>query len=556
MQQQPGSPAPNGRLRVGIVGCGYWGSKHTRVLSGRSDVDVVLIDRDQRRIDELSAAFDVTASFNDFEEALNHVDAVVIATPPTGHYPLGKMALEHGIHAMIEKPLATSVEHAAELTRIAESKGLSLMVGHTFVFNPSVWKLREVVEESGFGEVLYIYGARLNLGLYQPDVNVVWDLAPHDISIINYLLRSAPESVSAWGSSHAGPEEREDVAFVQLRYKNPNVTATVHVSWLDPAKVRKTTVVGKRRMVVYDDVADEPIRVYDKAVESPDMPNMHDRPMSYRHGDVLSPFIKADEPLSVELGHFVDCIRSGQRPIADGRAGLDVVRVLVAADQSMANGGIAINLDQVELGDLEDGQRKLDRILADQKAAEAAKGPHEASVVAAAPAPVGKPLGAGLSFGANPPEELVLRSRGAELTPMVDLFCRRLMDSGFDLRWSQHNEVALGSDSGAIALFDLAQDGPAGGSAVLRLFGFPSYDARAMLADALSGEAELLVTEWNEHEIELSGFDGVRVTLARATDGAERDIDVTDVAPTSVEDTVNPQNIHPDNNGFANSERN
>ncbi len=547
MTQQQGSTAPTNRLRIGIVGCGYWGSKHTRVLSGRGDVDVVLIDRDQRRIDELSSAFDVTASFNDFEEALDHVDAVVIATPPTGHYPLGKMALEHGIHAMIEKPLATSVEHAAELTRIAEERGLALMVGHTFVFNPSVWKLREVVEESGFGEVLYIYGARLNLGLYQPDVNVVWDLAPHDISIINYLLRSAPETVSAWGSSHAGAEEREDVAFVQLRYKNPNVTATIHVSWLDPAKVRRTTVVGKRRMVVYDDVAEEPIRVYDKAVESPDMPNMHDRPMSYRHGDVLSPFIKADEPLSVELGHFVDCIRSGQRPIADGRAGLDVVRVLVAADQSMANGGIAINLDQVELGDLEDGQRKLDKVLAEQKAAEAAKGPREASAVAAGAVPAGKPLGASLSFGANPPEELILRSRGSELTPMIDLFCRRLMDSGFDLRWSQRNEVALGSDSGAIALFDLDHDGPAGGEAVLRLFGFPSYDARAMLADALSGEAELLVTEWNEHEIELSGFDGVRVTLGRIDAATTREIDVTDVAT---------QKMNPDTNGFANSERN
>ncbi len=546
MSQFPGTPAtpPNGRLRVGVVGCGYWGSKHTRVLSGRPDVDVVLIDRDQRRIDELSDAFAVTASFNDFAEALDHIDAVVIATPPTGHYPLGKMALEHGIHAMIEKPLATSVEHAAELTRIAESKGLALMVGHTFVFNPAVWKLREVVEESGFGEVLYIYGARLNLGLYQPDVNVIWDLAPHDISIINYLLRSAPETVSAWGSSHAGAEEREDVAFVQLRYKNPNVTATLHVSWLDPAKVRRTTVVGKRRMVVYDDVADEPIRVYDKAVESPDMPNMHDRPMSYRHGDVLAPFIKADEPLSVELGHFVDCINSQTRPIADGRAGLDVVRVLVAADKSIANGGIAISLDEVELGDLEDGQRKLDKVMADKAAVQV---PHEASLIAASQSDEADSLGAGLSFGANPPEELLLRSRGAELTPMIDLFCRRLMDSGFSLRWSQRNEVALGSDTGAIALFDLENDGDEGGTAVLRLFGFPSYDARAMLADALSGEAELLVTEWNEHEIELSGFDGVRVTLTRV-DSERGDIDVSEVAKQVTQTSSTT--------GLATSERN
>ncbi|MEE9413794.1 MAG: Gfo/Idh/MocA family oxidoreductase [Acidimicrobiales bacterium] len=549
MQQQPGdsSNTSASRLRVGIVGCGYWGSKHTRVLSGRSDVDVVLIDKDQRRIDELSDAFTVTASFNDFEEALSHIDAVVIATPPTAHYPLGKMALENGIHAMVEKPLATSVEEAAELTRIAEANNLTLMVGHTFVFNPSVWKLREIVEESGFGEVLYIYGSRLNLGLYQPDVNVVWDLAPHDISILNYLLRSAPATVSAWGSSHAGSEEREDVAFVQLQYENPKVTATLHVSWLDPCKVRKTTVVGKRRMVVYDDVADEPIRVYDKAVEAPDMPNMHDRPMSYRHGDVLAPFIKADEPLSVELGHFVDCLLSGNTPIADGRAGLDVVRVLVAADKSMAAGGIAINLDEVELGELNDGQRKLDEAAEAKELTDAkAKGPREASAVAVADVASPTPLGASLSFGANPPEELLLCSRGAELAPMIDVFCRRLMDSGFEMRWTQRNEVALGSNSGAIALFDLQSDGPTGGQAVLRLFGFPSYDARAMLADSLSADAELLVTEWNEREIELSGFDGVRVTLSR-TEVPESNLTVADAAS----DLTNPST-----SGVATFERN
>jgi predicted dehydrogenase len=251
-------------------------------------------------------------------------------------------ALAAGKHVLIEKPMATSTVDAKRLVDAAANLPLVLMVGHTFEYNAAVRRLRGIIAERLLGDVHYIDCARLNLGLYQPDVNVVWDLAPHDVSITNYLLGTTPSTVQAWGSCHAHAR-LEDVAFMRLTYPDLHVSANIHVSWLDPCKVRRVTVVGSERMAVYNDLADdERIRVYDKGVVAAAAGD-HDLgavPMSYRYGDITSPYIDFQEPLLVQDRHFVDCILSGDRPLTDGQKGLAVVRVLEAANLSLRTGAL------------------------------------------------------------------------------------------------------------------------------------------------------------------------------------------------------------------------
>ena len=323
-------------MKVAIIGGGYWGSKHARVLAGIADVDAVLVEQNQDRRAALSASLPLASAHASLDDVLGQVEAAVIATPAGTHHALAMRCLEANVHVLVEKPLATSVEHATELVETAEARGLVLMTGHTFEFNGAVWKLRDIIEQDDFGKVLYLNSARLNLGLYQPDINVVWDLAPHDISIFNYLLRSTPTAVSVWGSSHVGLQE--DVAYLQLSYDHLGVTASTHVSWLDPCKVRRTTVVGSNQMAVYDDLmADERIRIYDKGIDGP-AARPGELPLSYRIGDVRSPFVNFREPLQVEDEEFIRCVRTGDRPDVDGRNGLEVVRVLCAADEALHSG--------------------------------------------------------------------------------------------------------------------------------------------------------------------------------------------------------------------------
>lgn len=326
-------------IHVGVIGCGYWGSKHVRVLSSISGVSVSLIDRDQGRREALEAEYPISRSVSELDDVLGELDAVVIATPPSGHHPLAKACLEAGVHALVEKPLTTNVADANELIRLADDAGLVLMVGHTFEFNPAVWALAETVRSPEFGRVRYVDSARLNLGLYQPDVDVLWDLAPHDISILNHVLGSRPTSVNAWPMHLMA--EKADVAYLALRYDDIDVGACIHVSWLDPMKVRRTTVIGENAMAVYDDVnAEERLRVYDKGVAPLEHPaNGSAVPLTYRNGDIISPFIDFKEPLQLELGHFVECIRTGSIPTVDGRSGLEVVSVLCAAEEAIASGG-------------------------------------------------------------------------------------------------------------------------------------------------------------------------------------------------------------------------
>ncbi len=333
------------RLKVGVVGYGYWGSKHVRVLQTMPDVDVVVIERDQEKLSLAGATFPHLTCIQDFDLALSGVDAIVLATSPGSHWRLATAALSVGVHVLVEKPLATSCEDAESLIETAERNGVVLMVGHTFEYNAAVRMLRDLVQGGELGAVRYIDSARLNLGLYQADVNVIWDLAPHDISINNYLLGSTPSRVAAWATRNS-PTNFEDVAYLQLEYIAPEVRSYVHVSWLDPRKVRRVTVVGSDKMAVYNDVdVNEPIRIYDVGVDWDGGQLVHDRPLMYRYGDVLSPRVVGGEPLAVEDRHFLECIRSGRTPLSDGASGLAVVQAIEAAVVSAADGGQQIDVD-------------------------------------------------------------------------------------------------------------------------------------------------------------------------------------------------------------------
>ncbi len=322
---------------VAVVGYGYWGSKHVRVLSAIPGTEVTVVDSRPERLAAARADFPMARLCDSLDEALGDVEAVVIATPVRTHAPLGLRALEAGAHVLIEKPLAATSRDALALIAAAARARRVLMVGHTFEYNAAVRRLRDLIDDGVLGDVYYIDSARLNLGLYQPDVSVLWDLAPHDVSIANYLLRSTPSEVSAWGRAHAG--SFIDVAYVRLQYRNPDVSAYVHISWLDPSKVRRVTVAGSSKMAIYDDMAvDERLRIHDKGVGAGPGGVAPGFPLVYRYGDILSPYVAFEEPLMVEDRHFVDCVRGFAECATPGESGLDVVRVLEAADRSIIEG--------------------------------------------------------------------------------------------------------------------------------------------------------------------------------------------------------------------------
>jgi predicted dehydrogenase len=343
---------PRRALSLAVVGYGYWGSKHVRVFSGMPDVEVTIVEHDPVRRAAANRTFRSTRIANSLEDALPTVDAVVIATPPRTHSALALMAARAGRHVLVEKPLGTSVVECEELIDVAKEHGALLMAGHTFEYNAAVWKLRELAASGALGRIRYVDCARLNLGLFQSDVNVIWDLAPHDVSIVNFVLGCLPTAVSAWGHSHAN-RGLEDVAHVHLRYADSDVRAYIHVSWLDPCKVRRVTVVGSEKMAVYNDMsANERIRIYDAGVEVDDAPNgvaMHEVPVTYRRGDIVAPFVAVEEPLLVQDSHFVDCIRTGSHPRTDGMNGLQVASVLEAANKALRAGHeVAIDTRRAE----------------------------------------------------------------------------------------------------------------------------------------------------------------------------------------------------------------
>lgn len=346
-------------LRIAVVGCGYWGSKHVRVLNAADGAaEVILVDANEERLRNLARNYRAARCFSSLRQAAPHVDAVVVATPPSTHVPVALAAIAAGKHVLVEKPLATTARGARRLVSAAAAAGVTLMVGHTFEYNPAVRKLRELVRDRELGELYYIDSARLNLGLYQNDVNVILDLAPHDVSIINYVLGRAPVAAAAWASRHAH-RRFEDVAYLRLFYDDffddRGLSANIHVSWLDPCKVRRLTAVGSGKMAVYDDLAaEERIRILDKSVclgldDSDLTQDLTQPPMSYRYGDIVAPFISADEPLGIQDQHFIECAASGCPPLTGGDNGLAVVEALEAAELSRRLGRPVL-LEEVRSG--------------------------------------------------------------------------------------------------------------------------------------------------------------------------------------------------------------
>jgi predicted dehydrogenase len=325
---------------IALAGCGYWGSKHARILHAADGVDeLILVDGKGDRLRNLTRSYKISRCYPSLGAALEHADAVVVATPPSTHVPLALAAIEAGKHVLVEKPLALTSADARRLVNAAAAADIVLMVGHTFEYNPAVRKLAELVRDQELGELYYLDCARLNLGLYQSDVNVIVDLAPHDVSIVNYVLGRKPVAVQAWASRHAH-RQLEDVAYLRLYYDESlddgGLTANIHVSWLDPCKVRRITAVGSRKMAVYDDLAaEERIRVLDKGICPPlEGDHLTQPPVSYRYGDIFVPFVSPDEPLAVQDRHFIECIASGARPLSDGEDGLSVVEAVEAAELS------------------------------------------------------------------------------------------------------------------------------------------------------------------------------------------------------------------------------
>jgi predicted dehydrogenase len=309
------------------------------VLTGIPGVEVTVVDTDPRRLAEAARSFPSAGTARAVAEALPGVDAVVVASPPASHHPIALEALAAGRHCLVEKPLAVSSAQGEELVQAAAAAGVHLMVGHTFEYNAAVWKLKEIVSSGELGDLFYVNTSRLSLGRYQNDCNVIWDLAPHDISIVTYLLDEMPGTVSVWSRRNIG-EVYADIAYVRMEFPAARASAFVHVSWLDPQKVRRVTVAGEAKMAVYDDLSDERIRVFDKGVDPTEVTGAaasHALPVTYRSGDIVSPYIAFTEPLLVQDGHFIDCLRTGERPRTPGERGLEIVRVLEATDRAAAD---------------------------------------------------------------------------------------------------------------------------------------------------------------------------------------------------------------------------
>jgi predicted dehydrogenase len=332
--------ASQDRVSVGVVGLGYWGPNLVRNLHEIVDAEVRWVcDSRPDAVEAIGRRYPAVAGTTDFGHLLadDDLDAVMIATPVSSHFTLAAAALQAGKHVFVEKPLAASSSEGAELLALAELHDLVLMPGHTFVYSPPVEEIRRLIDAEQLGQIYFISTSRVNLGLHQPDVSVVWDLAPHDFSILRYWLRDLPTHVSALSRSCILPGT-PDVAFVDLEFASGTI-AHVELSWLAPSKLRRTTIVGSQRMVVYDDTSNEPVRVFDSGVDLRDPDDFGEYRLTYRTGDIVSPRVDAAEPLRRELGDFCEAVRTGRTPRSSAELGLGVVRMIEAVDRSLAHAG-------------------------------------------------------------------------------------------------------------------------------------------------------------------------------------------------------------------------
>jgi predicted dehydrogenase len=336
------------QLGVAIVGCGYWGINYVRVFSELSQSRVVgVCDRRPDRLQEVARRFPGVELADSVEDALrlDGVDAVVICTEATAHHDVARRFLVTGKHILVEKPMTTTAADAEDLIALAGSRGLTLMVGHTFLYNAGVRRVKAFIDEAEVGRIYYLYARRTNLGPIRRDVNALWDLSPHDISIFNYWLDSTPEWVSAVGAKVLR-NSREDVGFVTLGYQD-GIIGHVHVSWADPNKVREVILVGSDKRVVFNDLSSlERVRVFEKGVTPlpPEAASYGEYHFLMRDGDIVSPRIEVSEPLKNQCRHFLECVAEDRRPLTDGQAGLDIVRVMEAINRSIDLNGAPVEI--------------------------------------------------------------------------------------------------------------------------------------------------------------------------------------------------------------------
>jgi predicted dehydrogenase len=335
--------------RIGVIGCGYWGPNLIRNFVTYPETELVwACDLDEIRLQKVLRPYPSVRQTTDLEEVLkdNGVDAIAIATPVHSHFPIAKACLESGKHVLIEKPLASSVAQGEELVNLAEKNNLRLMCDHTFCYTGAVRKIQEIVKSGVLGDLHYFDSVRVNLGLFQQDVNVVWDLAPHDLSIVDFVVDEKPVLVSAHGVSHAG-NDIENIAYISLSYQNSFI-AHFHVNWLSPVKVRKTMIAGSEKMLVWNDLDQaEKIKIYDKGIEVKQSEREQKERLlvSYRSGDMYAPKIDQVEALSLMVKEFADCIQENRSALTDGKAGLRVLRVLDAANRSIKADGANVRID-------------------------------------------------------------------------------------------------------------------------------------------------------------------------------------------------------------------
>ena len=347
--------SPNGRqvptclddpVRIGVVGLGYWGPNLVRNLLDLAGADIVWVcDSNEARLKAVAHRYPAIEATRSLEDLLNDtsLEAIAIATPVSTHYSLAAKTLDAGKHVFIEKPLADSSEKARKLIELATARGLVLMPGHTFLYSPAVNKVQELIRSGELGEIYFISTSRVNLGLHQPDVSVAWDLGPHDFSILYYWLREVPEYVAALSRGYI-VSQTPDVAFIHLEFPS-GVLAHVELSWLAPSKLRRTAIVGSRKMAVYDDTNSEPVRVFNSSVIAPDPGSFGEYQLSYRTGDIVSPYLSPSEPLLLEMADFCAAIRYGITPQSSAEVGLIVVEIIEAVDQSLARGGDRVALE-------------------------------------------------------------------------------------------------------------------------------------------------------------------------------------------------------------------
>jgi len=323
-------------VNFGVIGYGYWGPNIVRNLDGLESARVMAVSDKvpaaRARAQKMTRGVQVTADASEVISS-TEIDAVAIITPVWTHFELAKAALENGKHIFVEKPFTTTSAQAEELINLAATKNLKIMVDHTFLFTGAVRKIKQLLQEDALGKLYYYDSMRVNLGLFQHDINVIWDLAPHDLSIMDYLIQEKPEEIVATGQIHLNGVE--DVAFITLYFPN-EVIAHINVNWLSPVKVRTTLIGGEKKMLVWNDLeADEKVKIYDKGVQVTNREGLYDLLVNYRSGDMWAPRLEQVEALRLELAYFVDCIRNDQTPFNDGQAGLRVVKMLEAASESL-----------------------------------------------------------------------------------------------------------------------------------------------------------------------------------------------------------------------------